>query len=276
MKQKDRFVSSLIIALVAGFIYYAFGESEVIRRIPQLAYETVKSVISPEKANSDFTLENDKNLTMVLREENGNTNNEEQIPAIFEEAEYAQLPDLSLLMRYRSEGDVAFLSNKHLKELEKLNELVNVAVLPTDFMQYVNYMPDLEPLDSGRIKIKVKIENMDSLNVFIDKSMMKLNESLSKLNEQLKSEEFLKNIPEIDTDDIDVDIDVDVDDIKESVKESMKEFEENMKEFDFDMKEFKDSMKKFNESMEELKKNMKDMDSNYMKKMERKIEIIES
>ena len=276
MKQKDRFVSSLIIALVAGFIYYAFGESEVIRRIPQLAYETVKSVISPEKANSDFTLENDKNLTMVLREENGNTNNEEQIPAIFEEAEYAQLPDLSLLMRYRSEGDVAFLSNKHLKELEKLNELVNVAVLPTDFMQYVNYMPDLEPLDSGRIKIKVKIENMDSLNVFIDKSMMKLNESLSKLNEQLKSEEFLKNLPEIDTDDIDVDIDVDVDDIKESVKESMKEFEENMKEFDFDMKEFKDSMKKFNESMEELKKNMKDMDSNYMKKMERKIEIIES
>ena len=276
MKQKDRFVSSLIIALVAGFIYYAFGESEVIRRIPQLAYETVKSVISPEKANSDFTLENDKNLTMVLREENGNTNNEEQIPAIFEEAEYAQLPDLSLLMRYRSEGDVAFLSNTHLKELEKLNELVNVAVLPTDFMQYVNYMPDLEPLDSGRIKIKVKIENMDSLNVFIDKSMMKLNESLSKLNEQLKSEEFLKNLPEIDTDDIDVDIDVDVDDIKESVKESMKEFEENMKEFDFDMKEFKDSMKKFNESMEELKKNMKDMDSNYMKKMERKIEIIES
>ena len=276
MKQKDRFVSSLIIALVAGFIYYAFGESEVIRRIPQLAYETVKSVISPEKANSDFTLENDKNLTMVLREENGNTNNEEQIPAIFEEAEYAQLPDLSLLMRYRSEGDVAFLSNKHLKELEKLNELVNVAVLPTDFMQYVNYMPDLEPLDSGRIKIKVKIENMDSLNVFIDKSMMKLKESLSKLNEQLKSEEFLKNIPEIDTDDIDVDIDVDVDDIKESVKESMKVFEENMKEFDFDMKEFKDSMKKFNESMEELKKNMKDMDSNYMKKMERKIEIIES
>lgn len=276
MKQKDRFVSSLIIALVAGFIYYAFGESEVIRRIPQLAYETVKSVISPEKANSDFTLENDKNLTMVSKEENGNTNNEEQIPAIFEEAEYAQLPDLSLLMRYRSEGDVAFLSNKHLKELEKLNELVNVAVLPTDFMQYVNYMPDLEPLDSGRIKIKVKIENMDSLNVFIDKSMMKLNESLSKLNEQLKSEEFLKNIPEIDTDDIDVDIDVDVDDIKESVKESMKEFEENMKEFDFDMKEFKDSMKKFNESMEELKKNMKDMDSNYMKKMERKIEIIES
>jgi len=276
MKQKDRFVSSLIIALVAGFIYYAFGESEVIRRIPQLAYETVKSVISPEKANSDFTLENDKNLTMVSKEENGNTNNEEQIPAIFEEAEYAQLPDLSLLMRYRSEGDVAFLSNKHLKELEKLNELVNVAVLPTDFMQYVNYMPDLEPLDSGRIKIKVKIENMDSLNVCIDKSMMKLNESLSKLNEQLKSEEFLKNIPEIDTDDIDVDIDVDVDDIKESVKESMKEFEENMKEFDFDMKEFKDSMKKFNESMEELKKNMKDMDSNYMKKMERKIEIIES
>ena len=276
MKQKDRFVSSLIIALVAGFIYYAFGESEVIRRIPQLAYETVKSVISPEKANSDFTLENDKNLTMVSKEENGNTNNEEQIPAIFEEAEYAQLPDLSLLMRYRSEGDVAFLSNKHLKELEKLNELVNVAVLPTDFMQYVNYMPDLEPLDSGRIKIKVKIENMDSLNVFIDKSMMKLNESLSKLNEQLKSEEFLKNIPEIDTDDIDVDIDVDVDDIKESVKESMKVFEENMKEFDFDMKEFKDSMKKFNESMEELKKNMKDMDSNYMKKMERKIEIIES
>lgn len=276
MKQKDRIVSSLIIALVAGFIYYAFGESEVIRRIPQLAYETVKSVISPEKANSDLTLDNDKNLTMVVKEENGNTYNDEQISAIFEEAEYAQLPDLSLLMRLRSEGDATFLSSKHLKDLEKLDELGNIDVLPTDFMQYVNYLPDMVPLDSGRIKIKVKIENMDSLNVFIDKSMMKLNESLTKLNEQLKSENFLKNIPEINEDDIDVDIDVDVDDIKESVKESMKEFEENMKEFDFDMKEFKDSMKKFNESMEELKKNMKDMDSNYMKRMDRKIEIIES
>ncbi|MFA5010950.1 MAG: hypothetical protein WC644_03250 [Ignavibacteria bacterium] len=276
MKQKDRIVSSVIIALVAGFIYYAFGESEVIRRIPQLAYETVKSVISPEKANSDLTLDNNKNLTMVVKEENENTYNNEQFSAIFEEAEYAQLPDLSLLMRLRSEGDVAFLSNKHLTDLEKLDELGNIDVLPTDFMQYVNYLPDMVPLDSGRIKIKVKIENMDSLNVFIDKSMMKLNESLTKLNEQLKSENFMKNIPEIDEDDIDVDIDVDVDDIKESVKESMKEFEENMKEFDFDMKEFKDSMKKFNESMEELKKNMKDMDSNYMKRMDKKIEIIES
>lgn len=274
MKQKDRLVSSLIIALVAGFIYYAFGDSETIRKIPQLAYETVKSAIMPEEADSVFTPEIEKPRTLAVTEVNDNIESAENDPLIFEEAEYAQLPDISLLMRLRSEGDIAYFTNNHLKELEKLNGLENIAALPTDYMRYVNYIPDLEPLDSGRIKIRVKIANMDSLNVYIDKSMMKLNESLSKLNEQLLSEDFLKNIPEIDNEDIDVE--VDVDEIKETVKESMKEFEENMKEFNFDMKEFKDSMKQYEESMKELKKNMKELDSIKMEKMENKIEIIES
>ncbi len=274
MKQKDRFVSSLIIALVAGFIYYAFGESETIRRIPQLAYETVKSVILPEKANSDFTSENDKTRTLVVTEENENTYNPEEIPAILEEAEYAQLPDLSLLVRLSNEGASAFLTNRHLEKLERLKELENVRVLPDEYIQYAGFDPDFEALDSGRIKIKVNIVNLDSLNEYIDKSMSKLNESLSKLNEQLKSEDFLKNVPEIDTEDFEVE--VDVDEIQESVKESMKELEDNMKEFKFDMKEFKDSMQQLKENMKELKKNMKDLDSGHIKRMERKIEIIES
>ena len=274
MKQKDRLVSSLIIALVAGFIYYAFGDSETIKRIPQFAYETVKSALLPEEAGSDNTPEFEKTKKLSLTEANDYTELIEKTPFNFEEAEFAQLPDLSMLIRLRGEGENAFLTNKQIEKLEKLKELENISVLPDDFMQYVGYIPDLEKLDSGRFKIRIKIDNMDSLNAYLDKSMMKLNESLSKLNEQLKSEDFLKNIPEIDNEDFKVE--VNVDDINETVKESMKEFEENMKDFDFDMKEFKDSMKQFKESMKELKKNMKDLDSLKIKGIHNKIEVIES
>lgn len=274
MKQKDKLVSSLIIALVAGFIYYAFGDSETIRRIPQLAYETVKSAIMPEEADPVVTPEIEKPRTLAVKEVNDNMEIAENSPLSFEEAEYAQLPDLSLLVRLRNEGASAFLTNKHLEKLDKLNDLENMKVLPDYYMQYAGFDPDFEPFDSGRIKIKVNIVNLDSLNEYLDKSMSKLNESLSKLNEQLKSEDFLKNVPEIDTEDFKVE--VDVDDIKESVKESMKEFEENMKEFKFDMKEFKDSMQQLKENMKDLKKNMKDLDSSHLKRMNRKTEVIES
>lgn len=274
MKQKDKLVSSLIIALVAGFIYYAFGESETIKRIPQFAYETVKSVIMPEEADPVITPEIEKPRSFADAQNIDNIETAEKTPLILEEAEYAQLPDLSMIMRLPNEGGRAFLSNKHLEKLEKIKELEHIRVLQDSYMQYAGIDTDIDPLDSGRFKIRVKIANMDSLNLYIDKSMSKLNESLSKLNEQLKNEDFLKNLPEVDTENID--IEVDVDEIKESVKESMKEFEESMKEFNFDMKEFKDSMKELKDSMKELKEKMKDMDSGKIKRMERKTEILES
>lgn len=274
MKQKDRLVSSLIIALVAGFIYYAYADFETISKIPQFAYQTIKSAVFPEKASTEPESVTDKNLTSVKKSDEVEANQTDSFDneVITENAEYAQLPDHNYIFRYLR--GMPIFTDEQIEKLEKLSDFG----FNTDFsgrdMQFVNQVPEELNLDSHKIRVNVKIKNLDSINIYIDKSMEKLNESLSKLNEQLKSEEFRRDLPEIDTDDINVEVDTDA--IKESIKESMKEFDENMMEFNSEMKEFKDSMKQFKESMKELKKNMKELDSARIKNFEKEIEIIES
>ncbi len=272
MKQKDRLVSSLIVALVAGFIYYAYADFETISKIPQFAYQTIKSVVLPEKADTEPVPEPGKNLTS-LKTSDEQANDENILTENIQEnetAEYAQLPDYNYIFRHLK-GIPIFTE----EQIEKMENLADFG-LSTDFsekdLQFVNFIPDEANLDSHRVKINIKIKDLDSMNVYLDKSMEKLNESLSKLNEHLKSEEFLQELPYTE----DISVEVDIDEIKESIKESMKEFDENMMEFNFDMKEFKDSMKQFKESMKELKKNMKDLDSAKFKMYEKEIEIIES
>jgi methyl-accepting chemotaxis protein len=177
-------------------------------------------------------------------------------------------------------GGKVYIDEERLKKLEKLEKLQDFG-FNSDFgngmIAFANNDEMGLPLDSNELKVRIKIKNLDSLNFYIDNSMLKLNESLSKLTEQLQSEEFLNSIPEIDLKDLkDFDVEVDVDEIKDAIKESMKDFDENMKEFKFDMKEFKDSMKQFKENMNDLKKNMKELDSTKMMKFNKKIEIIDS
>lgn len=279
MKQKDKILSSLLIAFVAGFIYYAFADYDNFIKIPQLAYETIKSAVvntPSEEIKTEFTEKN------IAKEQKDNQPDFISVKSTtssvaFEDGIFAHIPDFSNLINVNDFGGHIYLNEEKLKKLERLDKMQDFG-FNTDFgdgmMELANYDEMYNPLDSNERKVRFKIHNLDSLNFYLDNSMSKLNESLSKLNEQLQSEEFLNNIPEIDMKDIDVEIDMD--DLKEELKENMKEFDENMKEFNFDMKEFKDSMKLFKESMKELKKNMKDLDSTKMMKFNKKIEIIES
>jgi len=53
MKQKEYLLSSLMIAFVAGFIYYAFADSEIIKKLPALAYQTVLSVADNRESTDE-------------------------------------------------------------------------------------------------------------------------------------------------------------------------------------------------------------------------------
>lgn len=279
MKQKDKILSSLLIAFVAGFIYYAFADYETLRKIPQLAFETIKSAVvntQTDVVKADIIEKNikkeqtDKQSEIVFL----------QTPVsnvVLEDGIYAHIPDFANFIRIENFGSKVFINEEKLKKLEKLKDLEFNSDFGEGMMAFANYDEMGLPMDSNEIKIHIKIHNLDSLNFYIDNSMSKLNESLSKLTEQMQSDEFLNNVPDMDMKDMkNIDVEVDVDKIKEAIKESMKDFDENMKEFNFDMKEFKESMKEFKESMKELKKNMKDLDSNKLKKLDKKIELIES
>ena len=113
-----------------------------------------------------------------------------------------------------------------MRKMEKLQDFGFNTRFTDGSIEFAGYSPyDLE-LDSHKTRIHIRIKAIDSLNVYLDNSMLKLSESLSKLNEQLLSEEFLRNIPEYDSEEFHVE--VDVDEIREAIKESMKEFDENM------------------------------------------------
>jgi hypothetical protein len=276
MKQKDKLLSSLIIAFVAGFIYYAFADYDNLIKIPQLAYETIKSAVITSQPNDIKSETAEKNIPKEQIKEESDVVSVKSTAnsVVYEDGIFAHIPDFSNLMRVDDFGGRLFLNDEKLKKLEKLEDFGFNSDFGDGLIALANYDDMDYPLDSNEIKVHIKLRNLDSLDFYIDKSMMKLNESLSKLTEHLQSDEFLKGIPEAEMNDIDIEIDMD--DLKETIKESMKEFDENMKEFDFDMKEFKDSMKEFKDSMKELKKNMKELDSTKLKKFDKKIEIIES
>jgi len=287
MKQKDKILSSLMIAFVAGFIYYAFADYDTFKKIPQLAFETIKTAVTnTTQSDMDDAEINEKDIVKDEKDENNSDIVSVKVPAynvILEDGIFAHIPDFTNFIKVDDFGGKVYVDEERLKKLEKLEKLQDfgfnssfgdgmVAFAGDDGMYY--------PLDSNEMKVRIKIRNLDSLNFYIDNSMLKLNESLSKLTEQLQSEEFLKNVPDIDLKDMkeldNIDVEVDVDEIKEAIKESMKDFDENMKEFKFDMKEFKDSMKQFKENMQELKKNIKQLDSTKLMRFNKKIEIIDS
>lgn len=277
MKQKDKIVSSLIIAFVAGFIYYAFADFDVIRKIPKLAFETVKTAfIKDINSDKDILNKDQNNLTNKIKEDN----KEEVVPnsfektIVYENGVFAHIPNLSHLIRFADISDEEIINRVELNKIAKLDDFGFNTRFTDGSFEFAGFNPEdyNETIDSHKVNVKIKMKNLDTLNLFLDNTMLKLNEKLNKLNEQLLSEEFLRSIPEIDNSDIEIDSEK----IKETIKESMKEFDENMKEFHFDMKEFKDSMKLFRENIKDLKENLKNLDSAKLKQFEKKIEIIES
>ncbi|MCE1164723.1 MAG: hypothetical protein LWX07_04885 [Bacteroidetes bacterium] len=290
MKHKDKLISSLIIAFVAGFIYYAFADFDTIKKIPYLAYETFKSAIEPKEApeeNTPVTPEKKKQENLYASELNTPVENGGSDGSALKDIILSYLPDFSKYLQVPDfGGGMAYapyvkVPKEHMNDFGFNSDFGPSMIRLADYNGY-------DPFDSNEVIVKLKIKSLDSLNIYLDESMSKLNDALSKLNEQLNSEEFLKALPHFDSDDFKVDIDKDelrkeIEESMEDYKDNMEDMKENMKDlkFDlksmipemkgfkidstrmkFDMQEFKDSMKEFEENMKEYQENMQEYKEN--------------
>jgi hypothetical protein len=275
MKHIDKLKSSLIIAFVAGFIYYAFADFDTIKKIPYFAYETFKSAIGPKAAPEENVLlaaDKKKNENVINTEIASVQESAFLDPGSFPGIMFPNMPDFSNYIKVGDFGGGAVLS----RDFKRARDYsVGDFGFDSDFgpsMVRLADFRDWESLDSNEKIVKLKIRSLDSLNIYLDEAMSKLGESLTKMSEQLNSEEFLKALPHFDSDEFKVEIDFDSESLKNEIEESMKDFKENMKDFDknkyefknykFDMNEFKDSMEKFKEDMEEYKENMEEYKEN--------------
>jgi len=283
MKQKEYLLSSLMIAFVAGFIYYAFADSEIIKKLPALAYQTVLSV-ADNRESTDET----QDMKRLNQKESEPINKSEETVVLIPSKISAlasfgvNIPDFSNFIKVQDfGGGIISFTGKELPERYHSGDFGFDTRFGDDMVEYAG-LYDLVPLDSNERKVRIRIHNMDSLNITLNEMMLKLNESIEKMAEQFKSDEFMKNFKDFDGKDFEVNIDAD--EIKAEIEESMKDFNEDMKEFNkdmkelnFDMKEFQDSMKKLNEEMKDLKDSMKNIDSvRYHKRIKVKIDTIDT
>jgi hypothetical protein len=276
MKQKEYLLSSLMIAFVAGFIYYAFADPDIIKKIPTLAYQTILSVTDTRETaldNKEYGLKTTK-LTEPSEYPGSVT---VRVPSYISSlAELGiNIPDFSNFIRVRDfGGGIISFNDNNSGVREHPGDFGFDMHFGDDMTEYAGYY-DIAPLDSIERRVRIKIHNMDSLNITLNDMMSKLNESIEKMTEQFKSEEFTKNFKNFDGKEFEINIDAD--ELKSEIDESMKDFDEDMKEFKYDMKEFQDSMKKLNEEMKDLKESMKNIDSvKYNKRFKIKIDTIET
>ncbi len=284
MKQKEKFYSSLIVALVAGFIYFQFADVETFKKLPQLAYKMFTETVEPQSTTTialnapESTTKPNKDKVLKVSETDFNDN----IPVTDEKADFImrfadQSTPVSLSSIFRNNRgmnvDIPDLGLKvYAFEMEH-PEVVQDVGRKVDFGEdYVNFASfgDNFMLDSNKINIIVKMNKLDSINIYLDRTMEKLDQSMEKLNKELAGKDFSKMAPKIDRADIDIEIDM------SEFNEGMKEFEENMKDFKFDMKDFEEGMKELHKNMDGLKENMKELQKNQLKKYKIKVEEVES
>jgi len=311
MKHIDKMKSSLIIALVAGFIYYAFSDFDTIKKIPYLAYETFKSAIETSETTEESspTITEKKNTDFTLKEVSENN----EVPAVPEESSlrdviFSYLPDFSKYIQVPDFGGSTAYAYSHRIPKEHISDFGFNSDFGPSMVRVSDY-GEYYPFDSNEVIVKLKIKSLDSLNIYLDESMLKLNEALSKLNEQLMSDEFLKALPHFDSNQFKVEVDIDGDELRREIEESMEDYREGMKDYKdemknfkfefrnqmdelkdlkldtvkikFDVEEFKDSMQEFEENMKEYKENMKEYQENMqefkenMKELKEKMKDIE-
>ncbi|MCX6160305.1 MAG: hypothetical protein NTV87_03070 [Ignavibacteriae bacterium] len=284
MKQKEKFYSSLIVALVAGFIYFQFADVETIRNLPKLAYKMFTGTVEPQSTTTialnapDSTTKSNKDKVLKVSETDFSNDirvTDEKADFIMRFADQSMPVSLSSIFRNNRGMNVDiqdFAFKVHSFEREH-PELVQDVGIKVDFGEdYVNFASfgDNFMHDSNKINIIVKMNKLDSINIYLDKTMEKLDESMEKLNKELAGKDFSKMAPKIDKADIEIEIDM------SEFNEGMKEFEENMKDFKFDMKDFEEGMKELRKNMDGLKENMKELEKNQIKKYKIKVEEVES
>lgn len=311
MKHIDKMKSSLIIALVAGFIYYAFSDFDTIKKIPYLAYETFKSAIETGETTEETSpsVTEKKNTDITLKEVSENT----EAPAVPDESSlrdviFSYLPDFSKYIQVPDFGGSTAYAYSHRIPKERMSDFGFNSDFGPSVMRVSDYS-DYYPFDSNEIIVKLKIKSLDSLNIYLDESMSKLNEALSKINEQFMSAEFFKALPHFDSNQFKVEVDIDGDELRREIEESMKDYREGMKDYKnemrnynfefndqmkelrdlkldtmqikFDMEEFRDSMQELEQNMKEYKENMKEYEENMkefkenMKELKEKMKDVE-
>ncbi|MCI0472251.1 MAG: hypothetical protein L0Y76_01565 [Ignavibacteria bacterium] len=283
MKQKEYLLSSLLIAFVAGFIYYAFADTDIIKKIPTLAYQTILSVTDNRESTGETRELNTKVIGETKNDLNGDELSNPTLNSLPINAAFSiNIPDFSNFIKVQDfGGGIISFSGKELPEKYHSGDFGFHTSFGDDMIEYAGYY-DAMPLDSNERRVRIKIHNMDSLNITLNEMVSKLNESIEKMTEQFRSEEFMKNFK--DFDDKNFEVHIDADEIKAEIDESMKDFNEemekfnqDMEEFQFDMKELQDSMKKMNEEMKGLKDSMKNIDSvKYNKRFRIKVDTIET
>jgi uncharacterized protein YukE len=302
MKNKTNLLSSFIIALIAGFIYFQLGGVEDIKRIASLGFQMVSEPIEEitdtqlasngirinipeqkkEKKSKLNVNENGVDMKKGLRDLAVIDNNSKIISFTHESIEGIEIQfyeNSPLII----EGEITFSPEYYIPLSMNNNDVYLETIRVPDYEEYIaiaepllNYYKKVTPVricsdddpvtiiinDSNFIKPDFDRLEMDGFNMKLNVAMEKLNLALEKLSDNLRGMDFNFN---------------DKKNHKE-FKLKMKEFEEDMKEFELEMKEFgsdfKEDMKEFKEDMEEYKEDMEDFNKDmkeYKKEHKEKI-----
>ena len=284
MKNKTNLLSSLLIALIAGFIYFQLGGVEDIKRIASLGFrmvsEPIEEITDTQLASNGIRI----NITNQKKEEKSKLNvneigvdikkglkdlamidhNNNIISFSYENHEGTEIPFYEN-SPMTIEGEITFSSEYYIPLSRNRNDVYLETIHVPDYEEYiatvkplVDYYEMVKPVkrysdddpvtiiinDSNCIKLDFDGLEMDGFNIKLNAAMEKLNFALEKLSDNLRGMDFNFNN-------------------KENHKEfklKMKEFEEDMKEFELEMKEFgsdfKEDTEGFKENMEEYKEDM--------------------
>lgn len=297
MKQKEKIFSSLLVAIVAGFIYYTFADVETIKSLPQFAY---KIFISSDKEDNSSAALNAGVYVSSLKDKKSDFPEDELKKDLFNEEIIVSSADLSnpsslayvfsnvsrvfpyvSIPDFVPEADRVVYRKSERKFRDKKDDFAVYTEFeyPDDDIIHLISYDDETCSDSDRVRIHIRMKSLDSMNVHLDRAMEKLNKSLESLNDKIAEHNFDIDIPDLKPEDFEFNFKFDMEEFREDMKEfqkdmkdfklDMKELEGNVEMFQFDSKELEENMKELKENLKELQENLNEMKHESKKDMKK-------
>lgn len=290
MKTKTNLLSSFLIALLAGFIYYQFGGIQEIKKIPDIAYRIISRTVNSDDSDALIALDKTESIQSNSQSRNESNMNENIHPIVenndnhflFIEPDNVDINPAKLTqilekkefknqMKRKFDFDYTFpekneFREKILKEIEEKMKNNNFDIQIDKENLYAN-LNDLSPLPDT-LRNKIRIHGLDSLNINLDRMMSGINKMLDNLNQKLRERGFTDSLKSFNSEEFEFDM--------QEFEEDMKEFKNDMQRFNFDMKDFKENMKEFKEQMKKLKEEMKDLNKEQIRKFKIQIDTVNS